>query len=48
MPRFKVIATVVCSKPLVRLIPIKLRREVRRLSKMGLQLDLEDVRIEEL
>lgn len=48
MPRFRVEATIVCAKPLARLIPIKLRKEARRLSKMGLQIDLADVKVEEL
>lgn len=48
MPRFRVTATIVCSKPIARMIPMKLRKEARRLSRMGLQLDLEDVKVEEL
>lgn len=48
MPRFRVVATVRCSKPLVRMIPMKLRKEARRLQKNGLQLDLEDVKVEEI
>lgn len=48
MPRFRIEATIVCSKPIARLIPIKLRKEARRLSKSGVQLDLEAVKVVEL
>ena len=48
MPRFRVEATIVCAKPIARMIPIKLRKEARRLSNRGIQIDLEDVKVEEL
>ena len=48
MPRFRVVATITCPKPLARLIPMTLRREARRLSKKGMQVSLDDVKVEEL
>lgn len=46
MPRFRVVATVTCPKPLARMIPMKLRKEARRLKQLGFSLD--DVKVEEL
>lgn len=46
MPRFRVVATIVCPAPLARLIPMKLRKEARRLRSTGFS--LEDVKVEEI
>ena len=48
MPRFRVVATITCPKPLARLIPMKLRKEARRLAKKGFSISLDDVKVEEL
>ena len=48
MARFRVIATVSCSKRLIRILPFKLRGEVRKLKALGLELELESIEVEPL
>ena len=48
MPRFRVTATITCSKYLVGLMASRIRKEVKKTQRRGIEISLDDMKVKEL
>jgi len=48
MPRFRVTATITCSKYLVGVLSSRIRKEVRKTQRRGIEISLDDLQVKEL
>ena len=47
MPRFRIVAHVTAPRPIVRLIPMRLRAEAKKLAKRGIPVSIDSIDIRE-